>query len=177
MEFFKQNKNNKIFDLEKSFYNSEMVLQDQLATPFVNNKLPAVNPSFVPSDPAAFQNLLNKVRAIPNTAVPATNPYLGNRTFEEYKDYTTPEGIGNVVPLLRKLGSRAYKLGEQYVDNIPGLSSLGENSEDESLGTAGALIQAGGRVLPLAGTFWFGINAGPTAAGTLDEARRRGYTR
>ena len=78
---------------------------------------------------------------------------------------------------MKKLGSRVYKFGEQYADNVPGLSALGEYSTDESVGTAGALIQAGGRVFPLAGAAWLGINAGPTSAGTLDEARKKGYLR
>jgi hypothetical protein len=122
---------------------------------------------------------VNRLRSMlgTNTPVQVTNSYLQNKTPENYfKDIQGQEET-NLLPLMRKLGSRVYKLGEQYADNIPGLSSLGEYSTDDSVGTAGALIQAGGRVLPLAGAAWLGINAGPTSAGTLEEARKKGYMR
>lgn len=133
--------------------------------------------------PAPLEENIKRLQSLlpVNAPVPVVNTYLGNKNEEGYlRDNADIENsMQFMVPggLLKKVGSRAYKLGEQYVDNIPGLSSLGENSKDDSIGTAGALIQAGGRVLPLAGAFWMGINAGPTAAGTLDEARKKGYIR
>jgi len=123
--------------------------------------------------PEALANL--KALLGPNEPVPVTNEWLGNKTAAQYVDDSNIQNAGNLLPLMRKLGSRVYKFGEQYADNVPGLSALGEYAEDDSVGTAGALIQAGGRVMPLAGAFWLGINAGPTSAGTLEDARKKGY--
>jgi hypothetical protein len=192
-----------IDEIQNSLLKSEEKLQDQELTKinqnFINQGYPAqlnspvqfffnelkgeLEPRFVPKQeinkekssfsPPNIKEIQDLLGA--GTAVPVRNAFLGEKTPEEYKGSTDLQNFSNLTPLLKKIGARAYKFGEQYVDNIPGLSSLGEYSKDDSTGTAGALIQAGGRVLPLAGAFWLGINAGPTSAGTLEEARRKGY--
>lgn len=113
--------------------------------------------------------------------IAGVNPYFKDRNQETYIRNNTETEIANLLPfvkpLLKKGASRIYKLGEQYADNVPGLSSLGEGANDDSIGTAGALIQAGGRIFPLAGALWLGINAGQTSAGTLEDAQKRGYVK
>ncbi len=89
------------------------------------------------------------------------------------------QSAGGLFPNLTKtIGRRAYKFGEQFSDNLPGLSSIGSNPitrEDDMFNNmAGAAIQSGGRVLPILGAAYMGLNAGTTRAGTLEEARRLG---
>jgi hypothetical protein len=190
---------------QKNFYNSEMALQDaeitrlnqqlidqgypvNLTDPVsqrLNETTGKLEPYYNPKNKTPVKGsplpleTVSRLRSMLGANAPAqvTSGYLQNKTPENYVKDSQGQEETNLFPLMKKLGSRVYKLGEQYADNVPGLSALGEYSTDESVGTAGALIQAGGRVFPMAGAAWLGINAGPTSAGTLDEARKRGYLR
>jgi hypothetical protein len=179
MSNFKDTWKNRIKDLQKSFYDSEMILQDKALTPKELNSLTEQQNllNFNKDKGESFQNVINKLRNAlgPNPTVELQNTYLNDQTPQEFASFRTIEEQGNLFPIfMQKLGKRMYKFGEQYVDNIPGLSSFStENNPD--MGTAGALIQAGGRVLPLAGAAMMVLNAGPTAAGTLEEARKKGF--
>jgi hypothetical protein len=111
------------------------------------------------------------------TSSPVVNTYLQNKTPEQYSEDQQGqlETFGGILPAIgKRIGSRVFKFGNQFVDNVPGLSSIGTATGDKADDIAGAAIQAGGRVLPILGAAWYGINAGPTAAGTLDDARKKG---
>lgn len=178
MTNFKNTWENRIKDLQKSFYDSEMILQDKSLTPeglkFLSQQK---NVTSIKQDKGEnFQNILNKLQNAlgPNPTVEVKNTYLNDQTPQEFASFRTIEEQGNIFPsIMQKLGKRMYKFGEQYVDNIPGLSSF-STEDNPDMGTAGALMQAGGRVLPLAGAAMMVLNAGPTAAGTLEEARKKG---
>jgi len=173
-----------IDDLQNSFYNSEMGLQDRKInqTPSLGNTVNYVNqvpPLTESNNTQADQELLNTIRQMKGigTAAPVVNTYLQNKTADQYTQDQQGqlETFGGFLPGIGKLvGRRALKFGNQFIDNIPGLSSMSTVSNDKADDIAGAAIQAGGRVLPILGAAWYGINAGATAAGTLDEARKKG---
>ena len=174
--------------LQDYFYNREMGLQDKNLSEgerlFLSSPKTRFAGSFFNIDPSSSKDIvessiLDRIKRIAseNRGVPVTNVFLGDKTPEDYSEPSQEIASPNLIPLLRKLGSRIGKFGEQYVDNVPGLSSLGQATGDDTDSAAGAAIQAGGRVLPILGAAWLGLNAGPTAAGTLEDARVRGYVR
>jgi hypothetical protein len=175
-----------INNLQNSFYESEINLQDQQInkTPslgYTSNSINSVIPLATPSDTRANEELLNMFRQTKiGTLAPVVNTYLQNKTPEQYSEDQQGqlETFGGILPAIgKKIGARAFKFGNQFVDNIPGLSSMSTVTNDKADDIAGAAIQAGGRVLPILGAAWYGINAGPTAAGTLDDARKKGLIR
>ena len=201
-----------ISTLENSLQKSEEALQDQkireinqkfidqgypvsLTSPVSfapNNETGRMEPYYRPkvsSSPVQNQGLpsetIARLRSLlgSNTPVPVTNEWLENKTAAQYIKDNEIENAGGLFPGLTKvLGKRLYKFGEQFVDNVPGLSSIGTNpltgrEEDQFNNLAGAAIQAGGKVLPMLGAGWVGINAGASKAMTLDDARRLGYVK
>jgi hypothetical protein len=110
-----------------------------------------------------------------NTPTPVRNSFLRDKTAEEYSE--DERGFQYAAPLnfMGRAAKRLVTLGKQQVDNVPGLNAIATGQEDQLPNITGALIQAGGRVLPLAGIALQTLNAGPTGAATLDEARRKGW--
>jgi len=197
-----------IDNLESSFQKTEEFLQDQEVrsanqklieqgypvnlddpvTFYLNENTGEMEPRYVPkfkfpnqdnNTPLATKQKLFSLLG-PNYPTPITNEWLGNKTAEQYIKDRDIEKAGFPFPGLNKVvGKRLYKIGEQFVDNVPGLSSLGTNpitgEADQFNNLAGSAIQAGGRILPVLGAAWYGVNAGPAKAMTLDDARRLGY--
>ena len=170
-------------DLQNSFYESEMNLQDQQInkTPslgYTSNSINSVIPLATPNNTQASEELLNMLRQTKiGTLAPVVNTYLQNKTPKQYLEDQQGqlESFGGFLPAVgKRIGNRAFKFGNQFIDNIPGLSSMSTVTNDKADDIAGAAIQAGGKVLPILGAAWYGINAGPTAAATLDDARKKG---
>jgi hypothetical protein len=172
-----------INNLQSSFYESEMNLQDQQInkTPglgYTSNSINSAIPLAAPNKARASEELLNMLRQTKiGTSAPVVNTYLQNKTPEQYAQDEAEQlkSFGGILPAVgKRIGSRAFKFGNQFIDNIPGLSTMSTVTNDKADDIAGAAIQAGGRVLPILGAAWYGINAGPTAAATLDDARKKG---
>ena len=120
---------------------------------------------------------IDKLRSFlgPQTPTPVVNTFLQDKTAQQYA--TDQQGFEYAAPidLIGKAARRLVTLGKQQVDNVPGLNAIATGQEDQLPNLAGALIQAGGRFLPLAGITIQTLNAGPTGAATLEEARKKGW--
>jgi len=122
-----------------------------------------------------WQDVINEMQGL--------NPRFGGISVnpEEIENAVVRNNQNQMIAggLIPRIGNRLNKFGEQFTGNVPGLTSTSSvtNPGDTSRwdDVAMGLIQAGGRVAPVAGALWFGLNAGNTAAGTIEDARRRGY--
>jgi hypothetical protein len=190
---------------EESFYNSEMKKQDeevkrgnqQLINQGYNVKLddplslildkstgqmvpvPSKFLSEPQEKPFLSENTKAKLYSLLGTNVPTpvVNTFLQDKTAQQYT--TDQQGFEYSAPidLIGRAARRLGILGKQQVDNIPGLNSIATGQEDQMSNISGALIQAGGRFLPLAGIAIQTLNAGPTGADTLEDARKKGWVR
>lgn len=76
--------------------------------------------------------------------------------------------------LFRKAANRVPEIARTYASPMPGLSDLADKNDPLQQHST-TFLTVGGKRFPLAATFLLGLNAGPTAAGTLEEAKKRGY--
>ena len=185
----------------ESFYNTEMKRQDKKVKAgnqqLINQGYPAnlddpllsirdektgqMMPVFYPGftkqevNTSVSPSTIDKLRFLlgPQTPTPVVNTFLQNKTGQQYA--TDQQGFEYAAPIdfIGRAAKRLVTLGKQQIDNVPGLNAIATGQEDEMSNISGALIQAGGRFLPLAGIAIQTLNAGPTAAGTLEEARKR----
>jgi len=78
--------------------------------------------------------------------------------------------VAGIFPTVKRVLSRAGKLGEVAGGNVPGPGlAIGQISKDPTNQLAMQAIEAGGKFLPHVGALWLGINAG--AAGPADEMK------
>jgi hypothetical protein len=166
-------------DPSESFYNSEMNIQDEKIKK--ENQQP-INQIYNPSITSGEQtpipsSTIDTLRSLlePQIPTPVVNTFLQNKTAQQYSTDQQELQYAAPIDLIGKAARRLVTLGKQQVDNVPGLNAIATGQEDETPNLTGALIQAGGRFLPLAGIAIQTLNAGPTRAGTLDEARRLGW--
>jgi hypothetical protein len=157
-------------------------LNDPLNTIWDENTgqmIPVFRPKFIEQEVKipAPPNVVAKLNSLlgANIPTPVRNNFLQDKTVEEYS--ADEKGFEYAAPInfMGRAARRLVTLGKQQVDNVPGLNAIATGQEDQLPNLAGALIQAGGRVLPLAGIAIQTLNAGPTGAATLEEARRKGW--
>ena len=168
-------------DPSESFYNSEMNIQDEKIKR-ENQQL--VNQGYNPSVTLGEQtpipaSTIDNLRSLlgPQIPTPVVNTFLQNKTAQQYTTDQQDFQYAAPIDLIGKAARRLVTLGKQQVDNVPGLNAIATGQEDVMPNLTGALIQAGGRFLPLAGIAIQTLNAGPTRSGTLDEARRMGWVK
>jgi hypothetical protein len=190
-------------DPSESFYNSEMKIQDEetkagnqqlinqgypvksddplnsILDESTGKMIPVFRPRLEKQEVKTPipSGTVDKLRSLlgPQIPTPVVNTFLQNKTAQQYSTDQQELQYAAPIDLIGKAARRLVTLGKQQVDNVPGLNAIATGQEDKMPNLSGALIQAGGRFLPLAGITIQTLNAGPTRAGTLDEARRMGW--
>lgn len=84
-------------------------------------------------------------------------------------------GLPGKAALIGRGLKRLNKIGKSYADNIPGMATADAQTSQDSLNQHLTQIMLTGGFTGLGALGLRVLNAGPTNAGTLDEAKKLGY--